>query len=279
MELNKTYLTENLDQFTTSELKQKLRAEVKKETPSGPLVRSILRILETRKEEYTATSDEEVEAACAQYQAYCGGVEEDIRKKVVGVRRFALKVATVVLIMGMLVFTVPQVVEAGQFQGLFKRWNENVFELFGPLYKGADEIVYVFNTDHPGLQQVYDLVTELGITDPVVPTWLPEGYVLLEIKSTQSPLKHGFCAFFSDGNSMINFSVDIYDPKMAHSYLKNTGSPVTYEYDGIQHDITENDGHIVAIWSRENMGFSMTADCQIEILYRIIDSIYTTEDN
>ena len=42
---------------------------------------------------------------------------------------------------------------------------------------------YVFETDHPGLQQIYDAVVEMGVTEPVVPMWVPEGYDLVEYKA------------------------------------------------------------------------------------------------
>ena len=37
---------------------------------------------------------------------------------------------------------------------------------------------YEFRTEHPGLQEVYDAVAGLGVTEPVVPMWIPEGYTL-----------------------------------------------------------------------------------------------------
>lgn len=53
-----------------------------------------------------------------------------------------------------------------------------MFELFNPHAKEVVQAPYVFQTEHPGLQKIYDAVVELEITEPVVPMLLPDGYEL-----------------------------------------------------------------------------------------------------
>lgn len=274
MEKNNTYLRAELERLSSEQLRQMLKQEASADRPDCELTGSILRILEARYQGCEAKENPAVRAACSRYRAHCEKGTKACSRRV---RRWLLTAASLALIIGVLMFTLPGSAEAGKFQELIARWSESIFELLGPLYKNDNGVEYVFETDNPGLQQVYDAVVELGITDPVVPMWLPEGYELLEIKNIESRYKTGITARFMNGASEIIFTVDIYEPDMAYMYHKNEKSKGTYEVDGIIHDITKNDGKLVAVWSRDYTAFSISVDCQENVLYDILDSIYTTE--
>ena len=45
------------------------------------------------------------------------------------------------------------------------------------------------------------------------------------------------------------------------------------------YNITRNNDWWVAVWTKDNIECSIALDCQEETLRRILDSIYTMEDN
>ena len=93
-------------------------------------------------------------------------------------KRFAMAAAVLCLVL--LVFPIAS--GTPFIQKLVAKWNEDFFWIETPGTPVELPEDYAFQTDNPGLQQLYDAVTELGITAPVVPMWLPEGFDLVLLK-------------------------------------------------------------------------------------------------
>ena len=154
------------------------------------------------------------------------------------------------------------------------RWTAEVVEFFGP-YDNQDRIVdYAFETDNPGLQQVYDAVVELGITDPVVPMWLPEGYELTEFEIVEYPAKtRVHSRFICDGEEIVYY-IDIYNADVSRMYQTAGAASGKYEYGGVTHVIMNNNDKISVVWEREEVECSMSMDVQEDTLVEILKSIY-----
>lgn len=265
-----------LEEMTTQELGALLRAEVGKEVPNDDLVLQLLHLLEERSSgvsENDLTQGEE-----AAWRAYQKRVCSRARKK--PMRWNALvKVASVVLIAGILIAAIPP--EAGA-QSLWERlatWTDSFFEFLSPNAADPAEEDYVFQTENQGLQQVYDAVVALGITDPVVPMWLPEGYELTECTTVETPQKKYVAAFFYNSVDYIvlNYAVNLGD--RTRQYPKNETEVDTQELFGDVFYYIQNEDKMTVTWSKENTENYLTVDCQEDIVYKILESIYVWRDN
>ena len=78
-------------------------------------------------------------------------------------KRFAMVAAVLCLVF--LVFPIAS--DAPFIQKLVAKWNEGFFWIDIPATSATPQNDYTFQIDNPGLQQLYDAVTELGITDPL----------------------------------------------------------------------------------------------------------------
>ena len=267
---------EFLKELSTSELDRMLQAELRKETIDDDLVRLVLSVLEEREKNYPVELNEEIAAAAEDFEGTMKmprGVPT--RKKLSPV----LKAASILLVVGLLLFVVPQAAHAESFFDLLARWTESVFEFFNPAEERDEQPEYVFETEHPGLQQIYDAVVEMGVTDPVVPMWVPDGYELIEHKVMDFGEKKNFQFALRKGESTIMLSLIIHDGNIAVDVYKDEVGATIYEYNGVTHYVLSNLERQIATWNIDGAVCSVSVDCQEDILIDIIKSIYQSEVN
>lgn len=265
------YLREELEQMSTQQLDELLGAELGTACPDGKTVRLILSVLKKREAGYPAEMTPEINRAWAKYSSAA-------RKRNVKRYSFLLKAASIALVAVVLFAVLPREAEAKSFFERLACWTDSFFELFSPGQENDNRAEYEFQTDNPGLQEVYDTLAELGVTVPVVPMWLPEGYELTECKVMDTPSKTEVYATFEYKDNKVTIKIEIYNGTTANKYYKDESVVSTYEAYGINHYIMRNNDTWVVIWTRDNLECSIAIDCPEDTLYRIFWSIYTMED-
>ena len=266
-------LRKALEQLQTEELQTMLQTELERDTPDPDSVRLILSVLEERETETALQLTEQKESAWRKYQKKIAQLQKKPSKRwnVLG------KAASVVLIAGILVATIPGQAQAETFWEMLQRWSNSVLEYFDHNRVRA-ELDYTFKTDNDGLQQVYDAVVKLGVTEPVVPMWLPDGYEITELTVIHAPILQGFWARFAKGDSAIVYKISVYNGEPAHQYYKDDKYYETYEREGATYNITRNNDRWVVVWTKDNIECSIFVDCKEDTLRRILSSIYKMED-
>ena len=253
----------------TPELEEMLRLELERKPPDDDAVLTLLHILEAREAE---TPMELTRQEQEVWNRYRSKRKQKSGRKPAAYRWLSL-VASLLLVMTLLVTMVPQKAEAETFWEMLQRITNTVMEYFSG--DGIrTEMGYAFATDNPGLQQVYEAVLELGVTDPMVPMWLPEGYVLTSIVPKNTPMSKGIWVDFSDGTSEAVFQVDVYLGEPAHRYYKDNAYYESYEWEGTTYQITRNNSRWAVIWEKDNTECYLTLECQEDTLRRILRSIY-----
>lgn len=267
-------LQKEWEQRPTPDLKAMLNEELDKKRPDDDIVLSLLHILEAREPEgLPELTDREREA----FERYKQRVAVR-RKKPIILPRWLSVAACGMLILGLLFNVVPQEAHAETFWEMLQRWSNTVLVFFSGEGKKA-EIEYTFRTDNAGLQQVYDAVAKLGVTEMVVPMWLPDGYELVELQSNNTPVLKCIWAVFNCNDTELIYQINIFDGEPAHQFYRDDSHYESYEKNGTTYNITRNNERWVAIWSEENIECSLTADCQEDTLRRVLESIYVMEDN
>lgn len=273
-QLNTNGLRAILDRMPTSQLQNLLDEELQKEQSDPTAVKLLLAALESRQ-----ASEPELGTIAGEEarQKYRDQMEELFRPKPRMRWTPLLRVASVILVVGLLLVVVPQKAEAETFWEMLQRLSDSVIEYFS----GEGQLVesdYVCITENEGLQQVYDAVAELAITEPVVPMWLPKESVLIDLQREKTPMMSGICATFSNGDSEVIFKLTAYKGEPAHQYYRDDDYYDSYERNGVTYVITRNNDHWTAIWTNENIECHITLDCQEETLREILKSIYVMEE-
>jgi hypothetical protein len=136
----------------------------------------------------------------------------------------------------------------------------------------------VFRTDHPGLQELYDTVTELGVTVPVVPMWLDEGYELVDCKVINTPTTTKVLTNFLCGSKEAVIEFNVFSENVTSEYHKEEPDAEKYERNGICHNVFQNKNVWTVVWMRNNIECFLTINCREDTLYKILDSIYAMEE-
>lgn len=271
---NRNNLYGLLEQIPTKQLDGMLQAELRKEQVDSDAVRVILRVLREREADMPVVIDDATEQAWQKYLKDTSTVQKPVRK-----RRWVLRAASMAAVLCVIMLMGPLTANAESFYDLLVRWTDSVMEFLVPSSRKPNETVYEFKTENAGLQEVYEAVLELGIKDPVVPMWLPEGFEILECEISETSRVSGIAAIFSDGTNYFVFQMDSYGSGTSRTYHKDDVSAVSREINGITHTILQNDGRWTVVWSVENMQCLISVECQEDVLYEILDSIYGMEDD
>lgn len=271
-----TSLRELLEQLPTAQLDRMLQEELEKEKPDANAVRMILRVLREREKDLPVEVTPGIQKAWEKYQRNAAELDGGSGRSD-KVRKWFIRIGSVAAMLGILLLAVPKRAEA---DGLFDKLTaltDSIVEFFSPGQANDNPAEYIFETENPGLQKVHDAVAALGEKASVVPTWLPEGYTLAECKTDVTDNKVSIAAYFKKNDAII-LSYDIYDLDVSHEYHWDGEDIQMYERRGQEYTIMQNNNRWVVIWFTEKTECSLTLDCQEDIVYKILDSIYVTED-
>lgn len=275
---NVTSVRQMLEQRSTEDLRQMLDRELHTEPVNEDAIRMLMQILRERQPEVRVEMTPDLERAWEKYQRDTEKIRKESRRAR-KVRTLVLRAAAAAAILAVLLMPImPQEAGAESLWEALARWTADIVEFFGAKDNSHRIVNYEFQTENPGLQQVYDAVAELGVTDPVVPMWLPEGYELVECYQREMPSKTRIHARFAYGEEEIVFFIDVYDADVSRMYQKSGTEINTYEYGGVGHHFLQNNNKISIVWERENAECLLVGNCQEDAWYRIIKSIYSTEE-
>ena len=147
------------------------------------------------------------------------------------------------------------------------RWTQKLF--------AVDRIDGVpgYQTDHPGLQQVYDEVAKLNIGENVVPSWIPEGYELSFLDRSDGPDGISVYAQFANGADLIVVSFKAGSRLMITEHQKNEEDVTVVEYNGNDVYFVENTENISDFWWINGVNCAIVTNSQ-ETVSRMVDSVY-----
>lgn len=265
---------EELEKLSTQQLDQMLQAQLQQEDADPAEVKRILGVLKEREKDMPVEIGDTERLAWQRYKAR----EKECVDKPARKRSRILRVACIAAIFCVLTVAAAYEVEAEGLWGRLVRWTDSVIEFFSPDHASGGQKEYEFRTDHPGLQQVYDTVTELGVEEPVVPMWLPEGYALIFCQDMITDNQKTLMTAFQNGEKVINYNVSVCSEGVLSQYQKDETELKLVEFGDVNHYIVKNNDKWVAVWTKDNIECSISVDCQEDELYKILRSVYDKEE-
>lgn len=271
------YSPEALSKLSREYLRGMLAAELRKEPAqlNGERIRALRQELARRGPDPALEDDAAVEAACGKF------LEETYRAKLPrrSFCRSCLSVAAcLVLLLGLLFFAIPKAAEADDLREVIGWWNDSVFRFIAPGSTPRTQ-EYVFKTDHPGLQQIYDEIADFGVDVPVVPTELSDEYELTELKILQMKEKVAINACLASGTKKYLISIVIHNERNNLWLEKNEENVLTWDFDGIEHSVISNTENCMVSWVVDRIECTIVTNvtnCKEDVYY-LIKSIYTSE--
>lgn len=280
---NMTCQREALEVLSSARLEEMLKAELNKDGMDENLVSLILNILEHREVDELTIDPADMEAVWTQFQGSHPVLAPPRTKDVpaakrTGPRRWLCRLAVAAAVLCVMILVTPKAMGAENIFTIIGRWSQDVFAFFSSF--GTEQTIqgYAFETDHPGLRQIYDAVAELGVTKPVVPTWVPKGYELTELKA--APMREGMKIYgrLIKDDSTIILSYEFYSEAVSNTYEKNQENAAVYEFADVKHYIMSNEDRWTVAWTVEDLECSVITNVNEGDLYEILRSIYTEGD-
>lgn len=266
----KTCLNQEWEKLSTEELDRILQAELEMEHPNEEVVLPILHELEEREKDLPVEKTPEILEMIEKLSKH-----ETSSKQSKNRRGWITGIAAIAAVLCVVMMALPRTVGAESVFDVLFRWTSSVFEFFS---SEQDEInppvEYLFETDNPGLQQLYDKVTEQNVTDPVVPMWLPEGFELASLKEIHlQDGRYKVHAIFIKNERSISISYRI-SSDLPIKFEKEETAVEVFETGDISHFILVNEDNISVKWLVDGVECSVAANVQKENIYQIIKSIY-----
>ena len=150
--------------------------------------------------------------------------------------------------------------------GAVAQWTS---ETFGFTLQQSDEKL---DTISPELQPLWDAIQDAGISEPLLPTYLPEEYQQVELTEDQEQ-EFWSAAYQATDDLFIQIQIQKRQNGDWAMLQKDEDTPEYYVWDGIEFYIMTNMGRWVAVWSSNEYEYYVYATNESEI-YQMLESIH-----
>ena len=209
-------------------------------------------------------------------------MEKQSRKKRRPLHRILIGVAVAACLLAL---AIPTAVGTKFFHKMLGTWTEGEFQFESqindiPSETSMQQGEIQKENDYTSLQEALD---DYGITEKVVPTYIPEEFKLSDISVTELTMSNRVVfngLYEADDNRSVSITYHYYfcslaDEAISATYEKDEREVQNYVVQGITHYIFHNYDRVTATWFNENIECSIHADCTVQEMKKMIDSIYS----
>lgn len=158
---------------------------------------------------------------------------------------------------------------------MFAQWTQEIFQ-FHTEEVSSQGAEYTSGTVLDSSQTLEDALMEAGITQPVSPEWIPEGFVFSGMKAYVDIAEPMYTALYEDETTdhTIIVSVNVHQKPQASVQEKDDSQVTVYTAGGINHYIMQNEGVLSATWFVDNLECKISGDVSESEMETMINSIY-----
>ncbi len=175
--------------------------------------------------------------------------------------RYLVLIAAVIAVVGLLAVQAT----GGEVFGKLARWSD---DLFG-ISSGYKEVAMERDPEYAQLQQALE---DAGITVPLVPKYLPEGYVQKEFYTIDDI--GAVYARYECADAAFSIQIERTELYQNEEMQKINKSPEMVRIDDVEHYIMVNNGTYKAVWENGKYICTIYGVTQKEELCTMIESIY-----
>ena len=151
------------------------------------------------------------------------------------------------------------------------KWTQETFH-FG--YAGqVDESDIPSSNYSNSCASLQEALDKRNIIAPLVPTWIPDGYIEGDVRVTESPIQRLFRANYEFGDSVIVIRIADYLDGHPSQIEQSDSLLEVYTHDGIDYYIFSNYDQLKTVWINGKYECSIFGPLSISETKEIIDSI------
>ena len=260
--------------MSTEELEEILRLDA--EAPEGAqsdteLLLFILEVLASRRNTKNITGNTAQKAWKSFQQNYMPEEPRksaEMKKNTFWMRRLVAAAAVAVLLIFIPISTSALTLEA--VWDIFARWAKETFSFVS----GENaEIEEPNSDDNDEFLSFTQLLDKNNISVAVVPTWIPDGFLLEKIEKDVSPIQETYFARYSNGTQVFFIRIQNYLDDDFQKVETNQEYSEIYPALGVEYYLFENIDQCRASWVVETYECIISGDLSIEEIKLMIDSI------
>ncbi|MCD8355763.1 MAG: DUF4367 domain-containing protein [Clostridia bacterium] len=154
---------------------------------------------------------------------------------------------------------------------IFAQWTNQTFGFVSSGAEVQSEPEKTADAQYDSLQEALDAY---GITEELVPTWMPSGYELEAVEVIDSSMSTHFTASYKIGDDYVLILIRNIRNGNYSSFEKDDTIVETFEVNNIEHYIMSNLECNTAVWMNGTNECSITTSVSCDELEKIIQSIY-----
>ena len=154
---------------------------------------------------------------------------------------------------------------------IISKWTQETFH-FG----------YVSDTSESNAPDKEDTQSYTGLQDALLasdiqislaPTWLPNGYIEMDVKTEDTPIQRRYAVVYQSGENTIRIRIVDYLSGTPSQIEKSDALLEIYSVSGINYYIFENNGQLQAVWINQNFECYISGPLTLSEIKEMIDSI------
>ena len=158
--------------------------------------------------------------------------------------------------------------------GALARWTAEIFHM------GSDEVPHAAITLRPlaegesaNYASLQEAVEAFGITEPIVPTWIPERFELMNVTASNREEKIFICAEYVHQDEFLQIRYNEIDIN-ANTVEKGHPSVKSHAHENIKHYLVSDLGWTKAMWQNGILDGRISGNVTEEEMIQMIDSVY-----
>lgn len=272
------------DQLSTEELEGLLREDFESDEPSDTdAILYIMEVIARRNKETGTYTDADTERAWKSFNEHYRhrahivqndtASNTDTSSKPASKKRIPiwLRVSGIAAMLAVVIFcgTATNASGFNLFQ-IVAQWTSETFGFSQDVANTQDTTT----DEEPQYNTLQEALDAYDIEEKVVPTWIPEDYILDSVEVTESPQVAYFTASYKCDAGYILIKIKNIRENDSGSFEKDGSDPEIFKVNGIEHYIMSNLDDDTVVWMNGTNECSITATISRDELKKMIRSIY-----
>lgn len=268
-ELEKRLEYARYDSMPTEELQEILRKHAHGELETEPDTQELYYIMEVLAERRKQQNPQAIRSDEEAFAEFCKYYMPKESKKKPFTARWVKAAAAVaaILVVAVMGFTISAQAFEFDFWGKIANWTKEIFQ-FSDVQPTEPE-----KTVNLELKSLQDALDQNGITEEIIPTWLPAGYVFSDINVVSTPREISVLAKFEKTDEKLIISIRQTIGIPANQIEKSEDLLEVYTVNGVDYYIFSNNASLQAAWSIDEFECLITGKIKLEEMKAMIDSI------
>jgi len=127
--------------------------------------------------------------------------------------------------------------------------------------------------DERSYDALQELLAETDQDSDIVPTWIPNGYMLQDIRVDETPMQKNYMAFYTCGEKELKISIRSYMAADPEKLEITEDIQEIYTVAGVEYYIISNFDQLRVVWISGSYECNISGDLTVEEMKQMIDSI------